>query len=490
MNLFTHNESWGVAGDHGMVATGHPLAAQAAVQILREGGSAVDAAIAADAILGVVEPMATGIGGDALAMVVVPGSDPISYNGTGRAPYGFSLDMLNALPDQLIPERHVLSVTVPGLVRGWHDLHGRFGRLPWARLFHSAIQLARDGFAVAPVAAREWKLFELVLRQDPVTAELYRAASLPRFGDRFANPELAHLLEKIANEGPDAFYLGLPAVASERAVQQRGGALTAHDFAQHQGHFAAPVSAKFRGLTVFECPPNTHGVAVLHALESLEPLSLDPADPATTVCMVEHMGRAMQHAKKTVADPAGNTVCTVAVDSSGLAVTLMSSIFKRFGSGIAAPGCGFVLQNRASGFSVPNHINGPAPGKRPYHTVVPAAILKEGAFHAGLGVVGGAMQPQGHVQLITRLAAWGEPLQAAINAPRWRLEADRALALEDGTPADIVRALRSAGYHEPQGLGELGGRSDFGGAQVVLRAPDGRLIGGSDRRKDGIALAL
>jgi gamma-glutamyltranspeptidase/glutathione hydrolase len=490
MKPISQDNPWGVVGNSRMVATGHPLAAQAAARMLREGGSAIDAAIAADAVLGVVEPMATGIGGDVLAMVVPPGEAPLSYNGTGRAPAHFSLDALDRLPGQRIPERHVFSVTVPGVVRGWHDLHSRFGRLPWQRLFQAAIQTARGGFPVAPVAAREWALFEPVLRLDPVSAALYRADALPRAGETFANPELAAVLEAIANEGPDAFYLGAPAMAAEHAVQQRGGALARADFASHSGHFAPPASGRFRGLTVLECPPNTHGIAVLHALQALDALSLDPADPATTVAMVEHMGRAMQHAKETVADPAGNTVCTVVVDDSGLAVTLMSSIFKRFGSGIAAPGCGFVLQNRGFGFSQPGHINGPGPGKRPYHTVVPAAVLKDGAFHAGLGVVGGAMQPQGHVQLITRLAAWGQPLQAAIDAPRWRLEADRALALETGTPPEVAAALRAAGYHEPQGLGELGGRSDFGGAQVVLRDPAGRLIGGSDPRKDGMALAV
>ncbi|MFI5444972.1 gamma-glutamyltransferase family protein [Polaromonas sp. UC242_47] len=490
MNLISRDEPWGVVGERHMVATGHPLAAQAAAQMLREGGSAIDAAIAADAVLGVVEPMATGIGGDVLAMVVPPGVDPVSYNGTGRAPAHFSMDGLNSLPGHRIPERHGLSVTVPGVVRGWYDLHSRFGRMPWPRLFQAAIRTARQGFPVAPVAAREWALFEPVLRLDPVSAALYRADALPGAGDTFANPELAAVLEAIANEGPDAFYLGASAAAAERAVQHRGGALTAQDFARHSGHFAAPASACFRGLTVLECPPNTHGVAVLHALAALDALSLDPADPATTVSMVEHMERAMQHAKETVADPSGNTVCTVVVDDSGLAVTLMSSIFKRFGSGIVAPGCGFVLQNRGFGFSQPGHINGPGPGKRPYHTVVPAAVLKEGAFYAGLGVVGGAMQPQGHVQLITRLAAWNQPLQAAIDAPRWRLESARALALEAGTSPQVANALRAAGYHEPQELGELGGRSDFGGAQVVLRDARGRLIGGSDRRKDGMALAV
>jgi len=490
MNPISRDEPWGVVGGNQMVATGHPLAARAAANMLRRGGSAIDAAIAADAVLGVVEPMATGIGGDVLAMVVPPDGAPLSYNGTGCAPAYLSMDALDNLPGRRIPERHAFSVTVPGVVRGWHDLHGRFGRLPWQQLFQDAIEAAAKGFAVAPVAAREWALFESVLRLDPVSAALYRADALPRAGETFVNPELAAVLKAVAHDGPDAFYLGAPAMAAERAVQRLGGALMVEDFAQHSGHFAPPVSARFRGLTVLECPPNTHGIAVLHALEALDALPLDPADPATTVSMVEHMGHAMRHAKETVADPAGNTVCTVVVDAHGLAVTLMSSIFKRFGSGIAAQGCGFVLQNRGFGFSQPGHINGPGPGKRPYHTVVPAAVLKGDAFHAALGVVGGAMQPQGHVQLITRLAAWDQPLQAAIDAPRWRLESDRALALETGTPPTVVAALKAAGYHEPQGRGELGGRSDFGGAQVVLRDPQGRLLGGSDKRKDGLALAV
>lgn len=488
MSLRDKTGDWGIRGERSMVATGHPLAAQAAVQMLREGGSAIDAAIAADAVLGVVEPMATGIGGDLLAMVVQGDGQTVSYNGTGRAPAAFTTDLVEALPGHRIPERHVLSVTTPGVVRGWHDLHQRYGRMPWKRLFHAAAAAAQ-GFAVAPVAAREWALFESVLRPDPVCARLYRAGAVPGPGDFFSNPELAALLTAIAHDGPDAFYRGIPATAAEKAVRSLGGVLSAPDFAVHHGNFCEPVSAIFRGLTVLECPPNTHGVAVLHALDELEPLALDPRDPHTMVAVVQSMGRAMRHAKKTVADPAGNTVCTVVVDQGGLAVTLMSSVFKRFGSGIAVPGCGFVLQNRGFGFSTPGHINGPGPSKRPYHTVVPGAALKDGRFHAGFGVVGGAMQPQGHVQLLLRIAAWGQPLQAAIDAPRWRLESDTALAIEAGMPSDIHRALRAAGYTEPAGVGELGGRSDFGGAQVVMRTSHGGLVGGSDRRKDGLALA-
>lgn len=477
----------GVRAEHCMVATGHPLAAEAAQQMLRLGGSAVDAAIAADAVLGVVEPMATGIGGDLLAMIVAPDGTPLSYNGTGRAPAALDVDAVSALPGERIPERHPLAVTVPGAVRGWHDLHGRHGRLPWATLLAPAIGLARDGFAVATVCAREWRLFATVLQRDPAAAALYRAGRIPQAGESFANPALGQVLAAIAADGPDAFYRGAPARAAAANVQALGGVLAAADFAAHQGNFCTSAATQFRGLTVLECPPNTHGVAVLHALDELAPLALDPADPQTTVQAVQAMGRAMRWAQQTVADPGGNTVCTVVVDREGLAVTLMTSIFKRFGSGIAAPGCGFVLQNRGFGFSRPGHLNGPAPGKRPYHTVVPGAALRDGRFHAGFGVVGGAMQPQGQLQLLLRLAAWDEPLQAAIDAPRWRLESDTALAIEAGTPAPVAQALRAAGYTEPAGAGELGGRSDFGGAQVVLRDAQGGLLGGSDRRKDGLA---
>ncbi|MBS1182280.1 MAG: Gamma-glutamyltransferase [Proteobacteria bacterium] len=474
--------------DRAMVATGHPAAARAAVEVLAEGGSAVDAAIAADALLGLVEPMATGIGGDLLAMLVEPDGAAHTYNGTGRAPMALAVSMVEALPGRRISERHPLSTTVPGVVRGWRDLHDRYGRLPWARLFRPAIELARTGFAVAQIAAREWQLFQPVIAADPVSAALYRASQVPKAGERFVNLDLAAVLEAVAFDGPDAFYLGRPAQAAAEASRARGGVLAPDDFALHHGNFDRPLSAQFRGLTVLECPPNTHGLAVLEALERLEGRDLDRADPRTTLAMVEAMQAGMTRAAEVVADPAGNTVCTVVVDESGLAVTLMTSVFKRFGSGIGVPGCGFVLQNRASGFAQPGHINGPGPGKRAYHTVIPAAALKDGGFHAGFGVVGGAMQPQGHLQLLVRLAVWGEPLQAAIDAPRWRLEGG-ALAIENGTDPAISECLRSAGYAPPSS-GELGGRSDFGGAQVVLRAADGSLRGGSDRRKDGMALGL
>lgn len=478
----------GVRGDRAMVATGHPLAAESARQMLQLGGSAVDAAIAADAVMGVVEPMATSIGGDLLAMLVHGDGRTSCYNGTGRAPLAFQLDMLAGTGGR-IPERHALSVTTPGAVRGWADLHARHGRLAWPMILEPAIRAAESGYTLGPVAAREWKLFDAVLHGDPCCAQLYGAGKPPEAGAHIRNPELGQVLRQIAQEGPDAFYLGTPARSAATAVAQAGGCLAPEDFAAHRGDFQQPLQADFRGLTVLECPPNTHGVGVLQALTELDALELAPDDPRSTVQAVEAMERGLAHARNTVADPAGNTVCTVVVDAQGMAITLMSSIFKRFGSGLAVPGCGFVLQNRGFGFSSPGHINGPAPGKRPYHTVVPAGALKDGRFHAGFGVVGGAMQPQGHVQLLLRLAAWGQPLQQAIDAPRWRLEGGRALAIEPGTPKAVEQALRQAGYADLPGGGELGGRSDFGGAQVVLRDAQGVLWGGSDRRKDGLVLS-
>lgn len=473
-----------------MVATGNPLAARAAHSMLAEGGSAVDAAIAADAVMGVVEPMATSIGGDLLAMVVSPTGEAAAYNGTGRAPSAFDALAVAQLPGQRIPERHPFTVTVPGAVRGWFDLHVRHGRLPMARVLAPAITAAREGFKVAPVCAREWALFDKVLHTDAICAALYRAGDPPKADERFVNPALARVLESIARDGADAYYQGEPSRAAAAAVQAKGGFLDASDFATHRGSFAEPLSTHFRGLTVLECPPNTHGIAVLDALAELEPQNLNLDDPATTLAAVRAMERAAERAQRTVADPGGNTVCTVVVDAQGLAITLMSSVFKRFGSGIAVPGCGFVLQNRGFGFSTSGHVNAPAPGKRPFHTVVPGAALSDGRFKLGLGVVGGAMQPQGQLQILLRVAAAGAALQEAVDAPRWRLEPGGMLAIEEGAAPAIEQALRSAGYGDPTGRGELGGRSDFGGAQAVMRLADGRLAGASDPRKDGCAVGI
>lgn len=487
-------------GTGAAIATGHPLAAHAARAMLQAGGSAIDAAIAADAVMGVVEPMATSIGGDLLAMIVLPDGEAISYNGTGRAPAGLTADRVAMLPGERIPERHALAVTTPGAVRGWYDLHQRYGRLEWAALFQPAIRAAAEGFEVAPVAAREWKIFDSVLHADPHCAELFRAGNPPLAGQRYANPALADVLTGIAQHGPAHFYTGALAQTIAKAVQDRGGELSVGDLADHTGQFCTPVATDFQGVRVHQCPPNTHGVAVLHALDAIDALDgtecIDgietEADDATrlaaTLALIHATAQAMAHAQRTVADPAGNTVCSVIVDRSGLAVTLMSSIFKRFGSAIVPRGCGFALQNRGFGFSGPGHINSPGPRKRPYHTVVPGACTKDGHFLMGMGVVGGLMQPQGQIQLLTRILACGQSPGDAIGAPRWRLEPHNTLALEEGMPEFLVAGLRAAGYAAPAATtGELAGRSDFGGAQLVIAQGPGRYMAVSDPRKDGIA---
>ena len=476
-------------GNNWAISTGNALAAHAAKRILTKGGSAIDAAIAADAVMGVVEPMATSIGGDVLAIVVEPNNAPIAYNGTGRSPALLTTDKVSLLPNQRIPERHPYSITTPGAVRGWHDLHQRYGQLEWKTLFTDAIYHAAKGFNVAEVSAREWKLFDFVLHVDPHCAQLYQAGNTPKKGQIYQNPDLAHTLERIANEGYKAFYEGNIPHQAEQAMLDVGGLLRASDFALHEGFFCAPIQLERADYTFYQCPPNTHGCAILNALAAM-PWQLSEPSLSDSLALIEATQDALQDAAKTVHDSGGNTVCTVIVDANGMAVTLMSSIFKRFGAGYVVPGAGFVLQNRGFGFAQPGHLNGPAPRKRPYHTVVPGAVTKAGQFHLGLGVVGGLMQPQGQIQIMHQLFRQGIPLDQAIANPRWRIEGDHLLALESSMNESLQASIRAAGYNAPpQGVGDVAGRSDFGGAQAVQRLDSGELWAVSDQRKDGAALA-
>lgn len=479
-----------VVGSNWAISTGNPYAAVAAERILKMGGSAVDAAIAADAVLGVVEPMATSIGGDVLAMVVEPNGTVQAYNGTGRSPAALTADHVMQFANHRIPERHPFSVTTPGAVRGWYDLHQRYGKVEWDQLFDEAIYWANTGFEVAEVAAREWKIFDFVLHADPHCAELYRAGHAPVKGERFINPALGALLTRIAKEGWPAFYEGAIPHATEAAMQKVGGLLRASDFAAHRGNYCEPLHAQIADVTLYQCPPNTHGCAILEALSSLDTDVNQHDRIADELTVISATAKALATAAKTVCDSGGNTVCTVVVDQDGLAISLMSSIFKRFGSGFVVPEGGFVLQNRGFGFAEPGHCNGVAPAKRPYHTVVPGAATKNGQFYMGLGVVGGLMQPQGQIQILNRVLRWHEPLDKAVFAPRWRLEAGNSLAIENGTCSEFSAAYRASGYGEPAaGVGDLAGRSDFGGAQVVMRTDAGQLWAVSDTRKDGVATA-
>lgn len=469
-------------GRNAAAAAGHPLATWTAIEILGRGGSGVDAAIAADALMGVVEPMATGIGGDVLAVVVEPDGAATTYNGTGRSPAGLTRDSLAAAGLDRIPERSPWSVTVPGAVAGWFDLWRRWGRLPIAEVLAPAIGLARNGFPIGPIVAGEFRKFHAVIASHEESRRLYRADDLPRPGAIFANPDLARTLERIAEDGPDAFYRGIPAQAAAGEIRRLGGLLSLEDFRAHRGFFAEPLTRAFHGIEVLECPPNTQGAVVLEALGLIEGEPLIADDPATTVAMVRAVEASFERIRETIADP-GNTVATVVADQDGRTVTLMSSVFKRFGSGITVPGHGFTLQNRAFGFADFGHVNEPGPGKRPLHTVIPGAVRKAGKPWGAIGLVGGDMQPQGQFQVLTYLALHGRDPQAALDRPRWRWAGKGKVAVEAGLPEPHRRALVEAGFAISATT------EDFGGGQVLIRVEDG-WAAGSDRRKDGIALAF
>ncbi|MCQ9617751.1 gamma-glutamyltransferase [Paenalcaligenes niemegkensis] len=303
-------------GSNWAISTGNPYAAIAAERILTMGGTAVDAAIAADAVLGVVEPMATSIGGDVLAMVVEADGGVQAYNGTGRSPAALQEADVLEFKGHRIPERHPLSVTTPGAVRGWHDLHERYGKLEWHHLFDDAIRLAEEGFEVAEVAAREWRIFDFVLHTDPNCAELYRAGDPPEAAERFSNPKLGALLRRIAYEGYQAFYKGEIPEAAEAAMKKVGGLLSASDFSRHHGNFCKPVQVELGDVTLYQCPPNTHGRAILQALSTLAP-DADSNRASDELKVIAATSAALAEAARTVCDSGGNTVCTVIVDQGG-----------------------------------------------------------------------------------------------------------------------------------------------------------------------------
>jgi gamma-glutamyltranspeptidase/glutathione hydrolase len=485
------------------VASGHPLATQAALAILRCGGSAVDAAIAADAVMGVVEPIATGVGGDVMAVVV--GSEQLAaYNGSGRAGAAAANISLTDGDHGYVKNVGGQAVTVPGAVAGWWDLHQRFGALPWAEVLAPAMAAASDGAEVGPVTAAIWAAMES--RLDPAGKTLYLpGGAAPAAGARWRNPELADTLAALAAHGPDHFYRGPLAHELAAAVQDAGGPITAADLAAHRGEWVDPLRRTVAGLELVTVPPPGQGVVVLLAAAQLDERVGAPESAAGIVMQVEALDRAFGVAVDVVADGIGpldldellaearrrptrgplpyapGTVFT-AVARGGEFVSFISSVCDRFGAGVTVPGRGFVLQSRGRGFSLdPAHKNGVAGGRRPYHTIVPTIGLRDGRPVLALGVVGGVMQPQGQLQVLAHLLR-GVPAQTAVDAPRFRLQHDGRVALEPGLPEGTGEALQAAGYDVVSAAGV-----DFGGAQVVMVGGAGELTAGSDHRKDGAA---
>lgn len=527
-----------VIARHGMAATSQPLVTQIALDVLKAGGNAVDAAIAANAAQGLMEPVGNGIGGDLFAIVWDAESQALyGLNASGRSPRSLSLQWFADQGYETIPSYGPLPVSVPGCVDGWFELHARFGSRPMAELLDPAIRYAREGFPVTELIAYYWDRSVPRLSQFPgFTKQFTVDGRAPRKGEIWRNPFLANTLARIAGGGRDAFYEGAVAKTIADYVQAQGGFLSEADLAAHTSEWVEPVSTDYRGYRVWELPPNTQGVAALQMLNILEGFDLAAAgfgspdhlhwfteakklafedraryytDPDFADIPLERLlskwYAAEQRARidkgkaaKAYPDPAslqsGDTIYLTVADEAGNMVSLIQSNYRGMGSGMTPPGLGFILQNRGELFALdPTHANRFEPGKRPFHTIIPAFITHDGAPWVSFGLMGGAMQPQGHVQIVTNLIDFGMNLQEAGDAPRIYHEGSSSptgpvmsdggqLYLESGFDYSTVRALMGRGHR----IGSA--RGPYGGYQAILRDPEsGVYFGASESRKDGQA---
>lgn len=517
----------------GIVATSQTLASQAGAQILARGGSAVDAAIAANAVLGVVEPMMNGMGGDLFAIYWNAKTGKLTgLNSSGWAPENLTPELLKQKGDTEMPRDGIFSVTVPGCVRGWEALHKKFGRLPWAELFQPAIYYARNGFPVTEWIAGQWKEEQAKLAADENGRRVWlEDGETPKMGEVFRNPEYARALELIAHDGPDAFYRGDIARSILKTSTRLGGVMTTADLADFKPEWVEPISTTYRDWTVYELPPNGQGLAALEMLNIFEkfPLSkwglLDTrafhvkmeaqklayadlrrydADPrfapvptAGIISKAYGADRAatidMDHAHCDVppGDPArfmSDTIYMSAVDKDGNIVSLIQSLFSGFGSGIVVDDYGITLQNRGALFVLdPHHPDVLAPHKRPFHTIIPA-FMQRGNAHIGFGIMGGLNQAQAHAQFVSNVADYGMNIQAALEAPRFTNPSfgGCTFLIEDRVGEAIRQALSQKG-HRLEVQGDFTDR--MGGGQAVLHdSSTGVNYGASDPRKDGAAI--
>ncbi len=501
------------------MVSSHPLATAAGHEILEAGGSVVDAAVAAAAVLTVVDPRSTGIGGDLFAMIwPKDGSEPVGLNAAGCAPAGMTVENLRAQGFVTMPQQGPWSVTVPGAVGGWRALLARFGEMGVDGVLAPAVRIASDGFRVTPVVGREWVKNAEKLRQDKAANEAFLShGQPPAIGMHWANPDYARLLERLSREGLESFYRGDIAERIAGAVQAGGGPLRAEELMSWDGtEWVTPRDVTFGDLTVHELPPPGQGLVALMAIAMYDLHAFtDPVDSAHVAiealklafsegqsrlgdpCVVdvpidellasnavqELAARIdMQQARETHIGPPSDTVYLAVVDADRGACSLIQSVYEGFGSGVGVPGLGMMLHNRGGCFELQEgHPNAPLPGKRSYHTIIPAMLSKEGVYHGCLGVVGGFMQPQGHLQVLRNVIEHGMAPQEAVDAPRFRALSGNHVGFEAGFDQDIVAGLAQRG-HKVVGLDP----DEAGGAQLILRTADG-FLGGSDRRKDGHA---
>ncbi len=527
-----------VFSSKGMVASSQPLASAVGVKILSQGGNAADAAVAVAAALNVTEPTSTGIGGDAFTLFYDAKTRKVkALNGSGRSPAGLSLALLDELGmrDEL-PRYHPHTVTVPGACAAWVDTIERWGTLDMAAILAPAIELAQEGFPVSPLTSAIWKSgVKHQLSQSPNGNELMIDGRAPYPGERFRNPNLAKTFQLVAEGGKEAYYQGPIAEAIVDVLSTNGGVMTLDDLANHTSSFVEPISTDYRGVRVWECPPNGQGLAallVLNILAGYDLASLDPLSPQRMHLLIEAMRLAFLDTRHYVADPETNpaplkellsmhyadhrrkeisqdranpklrygipfagtdTVYFSVVDAEGNACSFINSNYMGFGTGIVPKGFGFTLQNRGYNFSLdPNHPNALAPNKRPYHTIIPAMATRvsDDSLYACFGVMGGFMQPQGHMQVTVAMVDDGLDPQAALNSPRFNIEPDSStskVSLEEELPIRTISKLAEMG-HSVRTVGGLQ-RGLFGRGQIIMRnSQTGILCGGSDPRSDGCAI--
>jgi gamma-glutamyltranspeptidase/glutathione hydrolase len=529
-----------VLARNGIIATSQPLASAAGLRVLQQGGNAIDAAVTAAAVLSVVEPTMNGIGGDLFAIVYDAKSKSVrALNASGRAPAAATLEEFKRRNLDSIPYRGELSVSVPGVVDGWNELLTKHGTIPLAKALEPAVAYARDGYAVSEIIAYQWKDQATTLARDKHAAAVFLPNGRPpAAGEIFKNPKLAATLEQIAKGGRDAFYKGAIAQAIAADMKARNGLLTAADLAAHTSDWVQPISTTYRGYDVLEMPPNTQGATALQILNIVEGFDLkalghnsaaylhllveakkiafadrdawlaDPAAvPAEALKRMLSKEYAAERRKEINPDRAGreykpltiaggsspqgaeppqargDTIYLTVADREGNVVSLIQSIFESFGAGIVAGDTGITLHNRGNLFSLrPGHPNVLAPGKRPFHTLVPAMVLKDKQPWLSFGVMGGDMQPQGHAQVLINLIDFGMNVQEAGEAPRFR-HSSAGLALESAISAEARFGLDQRGHRLINSVGA------FGGFQGILIDPTTRvMMGGSDPRKDGLAI--
>ena len=529
-----------VIAPHAMAATSHPLATQIALETMKKGGNAIDAAIAANAALGLMEPTGNGIGGDLYAIVWDAENGKLhGLNASGRSPKTLTLDYFREQGLEKIPAYGPLPVSVPGTVDGWFELHGRFGTLPMSEILAPTITYARKGHPVHETIAHYWaRSVDRLSKYPGFREQMTIDGRAPRIGELWRNPNLANTLERIAREGREVFYRGEIARVIGDYMQANGGFLSYEDLADHRSEWVEPVSVNYRGYDVWELPPNGQGIAALQILNILEQFDVAQmgfgsadhvhlfleakklafedrarfyADPAymdvsvarllsdeyarerAALIDMDRAARAYPHGDPEVLRE-GDTIYLTTADANGNMVSLIQSNYRGMGSGMTPPGLGFVLQDRGELFSLEEgHPNAYAPGKLPFHTIIPAFITRDGEPFISFGLMGGGMQPQGHAQIVMNLVDFGMGLQEAGDAPRIHhtgsseptgtsMENGGIVNLETGFDYAVIRELMARGHRIQYA------RGPYGGYQAIMKHPEyGTYLGASESRKDGHA---